>query len=113
MSLTVPDAGPAASRRTRAGVPTLPTWVLPRSRLDRILDIGVEGVLTVVAAPTGAGKSLGVASWAAGPSSPEGTVVWLNLSGGAEPDMVWRLLHRGLRESGETRLPPVPVGRAS
>lgn len=114
MSLTVPDAGLAASRRTRAGVPTLPPWVLPRARLDLILDIGAEGVLTVVAAPTGAGKTLGVASWAAGPSSPRGAVVWLNLSrGGAEPDMVWRLLHRGLRESGETRLPPVPAGRAS
>ena len=54
-----------------------------------------------VSAPTGAGKTLGVASWAAGPTSPPG-LVWLNLArGGADPDRVWRLLRRGLQQAGE------------
>ena len=94
-------------------MPVLPAWVLPRARLNRALDLGAGGVLTLVSAPAGAGKTLGVASWAAGPSSPP-RVVWLNLARGvAEPDLVWRLLRRGLQDAGEAGLPPAPAGPAS
>ena len=80
--------------------------------LNHLLDVGTGGMVTLVSAPTGAGKTLGVASWVAGPTSPPG-VVWLNLArGGEEPDRVWRLLRRGLQEAGEQRLPPVPGGPA-
>ncbi len=98
--------------RARAGVPVVPPWTLPRRGLNQLLDVGTGGMVTLVSAPTGAGKTLGVASWVAGPTSPAG-VVWLNLArGGEEPDRVWRLLRRGLQEAGEQRLPPVPGGPA-
>ena len=78
MSLSVAASEPDTLTCVRAGVPVLPSWTLPRAGLDRLLDLGAGGVLTVVSAPTGAGKTLGVASWVAGPSAPP-RVVWLNL----------------------------------
>ena len=108
MSLAIAASEHDAWSRARIGVPLLPSWTLPREGLDQLLDAGVDGVVTVVSGPTGAGKTLGVASWAAGPTSPPG-LVWLNLArGGAEPDRVWRLLRRGLQEAGEQLLPQVP-----
>ena len=113
MSLSIVASALHAGSRARAGLPVVPSWTLPREGLNERLDLGVGGVVTVVSAPTGAGKTLGVASWAAGPTSPPG-LVWLNLArGGAEPDRVWRLLRRGLHEAGERRLPPVPKSPAS
>ena len=112
MSLSL--AGPELDSRprARAGVPVVPGWTLPRARLNQLLDAGTAGVITLVSAPTGAGKTLGVASWVAGPTSPP-NVVWLNLArGGEEPDRVWRLLRRGLQEAGQQRLPRVPEGPA-
>jgi LuxR family maltose regulon positive regulatory protein len=110
VSLAAPELN--LEPRARAGVPVVPQWTLPRGRLNQLLDAGTLGVVTVVSAPTGAGKTLGVASWAAGPTSPS-NVVWLNLGrGGAEPDRIWRLLRRGVQEAGAQRLPPAPGGPA-
>ena len=36
---------------TRVGVPVVPHWTVPRPVLDRQLDRGAEGVLTVVTGP--------------------------------------------------------------
>src|SRR4051794_11693778 len=111
MSLSVAVADLAERSRARVGVPLVPAWVLPRSRLNQLLDDS-DRQLPVVCAPTGAGKTSAVAAWAAGPSSPLG-VVWLDVSrAGSEPDMVWRRLCRGLHDAGESRLPPAPVAPA-
>ncbi|HEX5086281.1 MAG TPA: LuxR C-terminal-related transcriptional regulator [Nocardioides sp.] len=111
MRLSVAAAEPAERTQARVGVPSVPAWVLPRPRLNRILDDG-DRQLTVVRAPTGAGKTSGVAAWAAGPSSPSG-LVWLDVSrSGTEPGMVWRRLRRALRDAGEGRLPAAPVAPA-
>ena len=94
----------------RIGVPVVPPWTLPRARLDRLLDLGAERTLTVVSAPTGSGKTMGVASWVAGPTSPD-RVLWVNLArGGAQPDRIWRLLRRTLQHVGEQHLPPFEAG---
>ena len=98
---------------TRVGVPVVPHWTLPRPELDRRLDRGAEGVLTVVTGPAGSGKTLGVASWAAGRTSPSG-IVWVNLSrGGGEPERIWRLIRNALRQAGEQHLPAAPAADAS
>lgn len=67
--------------RTPAGhatVPGLPGWFVPRRRLSRLLDAS-SCALTVLVAPAGAGKTLGVAGWVreSGPSP----ATWL--AGGA------------------------------
>ncbi|HRI98168.1 MAG TPA: hypothetical protein PLZ93_21275, partial [Nocardioides sp.] len=89
MSLTVVAPEHVESSPARAGVPAVPPWALSRWRLHHQLDLGTASALTVVTAPTGAGKSLGVASWAAGTSSTP-ALVWLDLRhGGTESDRVW------------------------
>ena len=103
MSLSVAVAEAAERSRDRAGVPLVPAWMLPRSRLNQLLD-DADRLVTVVCAPTGAGKTSGVAAWAAETSSAPG-VVWLNVAhAGSEPDLVWRRLRRGLHDLGERRL---------
>ena len=100
------EPGPVA----REQLPYLPPWVAPRPRLDDRLELGTSGLVTLVTGPAGSGKTLGVASWAARTQLPE-SPVWVNASGtGAEPDLLWRLLHEGLVEGGGRHLAPVPSG---
>ena len=47
-------------------VPAQPTVVVPRPRLEVLLDAGTLGPLTLVSAPAGTGKTVLVSSWAAG-----------------------------------------------
>ena len=90
---------------SRTGVPVVPHWTVVRQGLHRLLDRGAAGLLTVVSAPTGYGKTQGVASWVAGPTSPC-EVVWVNLAhGGAEPDRVWRQIARGFQQTGQQDVP--------
>ncbi|RYP85042.1 hypothetical protein EKO23_13720 [Nocardioides guangzhouensis] len=53
-----------------AGVPRLPRVYVPRASLNRHLDDATDGGITLLVAPVGAGKTLGVAGWlrAAGPA---------------------------------------------
>lgn len=56
-------SGTAAGVRG-AGPPALPRLFVPRGRLERRLDDAVaESAVTLLVAPTGAGKSVGVAGW--------------------------------------------------
>jgi LuxR family maltose regulon positive regulatory protein len=103
------DTGPPAA----VNLPHIPTWVIPRLNLVDRLNVGVSGLLTVVSGPTGAGKTMGVASWAAG-GDFSGGVIWLNLArGGDDPDAVWRDLGSGLTEAGVGDLPPLPSADCS
>jgi LuxR family transcriptional regulator, maltose regulon positive regulatory protein len=56
--------------------------MVARPRLLEFVDLGVQGPLTLVAAPAGAGKSALLSSWTATGRSP-GPVAWLSLDGGA------------------------------
>jgi LuxR family transcriptional regulator, maltose regulon positive regulatory protein len=88
--------------------PDVPHWMVPRARLADRLDLGVLGQLTLVTGPSGWGKTLGVASWAASAQAPDG-LIWLSAAGAsADPDLFWELLHNGLVEAGERPLAPVP-----
>jgi LuxR family maltose regulon positive regulatory protein len=46
-----------------AALPVLPRWYLPRTRLWERLESAADGAVTLVVAPVGAGKTLGVAGW--------------------------------------------------
>jgi ATP/maltotriose-dependent transcriptional regulator MalT len=64
---------------SRIGVPSLPLWAVPRKRLADRLDAAAAGPLTMISAPTGSGKTLGVTWWAWN-LHPSVDVIWANLS---------------------------------
>jgi LuxR family maltose regulon positive regulatory protein len=86
--------------------PRVPGWVVPRKRIDRRIADGARGPLTVVTGPPGAGKTIAVASWAAG-ASGVGPVAWVTIDEYDNRQKVfWSYVLAGLRRAG------VPVPRA-
>ncbi|MBV9382766.1 MAG: AAA family ATPase [Streptosporangiaceae bacterium] len=80
-------------------VPGLPAWAVSRPRLDTRLAAGVRGPLTSVTGPPGAGKTVAVASWAAGHRS--GPVAWLTLDEfDNKPGTFWSYVVAALRQAG-------------
>ncbi len=95
----------------RVGVPRLAAWTVPRLRLADRLDRGATGLITQVVAPSGSGKTIGVASWAATTTFP-GAVIWVSASDAAtDPDLFWALVRDGLIEAGAHDLPVIPASR--
>ena len=93
--------------------PTVPGWMVPRPRLDKHIDEGTAGPLTVVTGPPGAGKTLAVASWAASRPSP---VAWITLDHyDSRPKVFWATLVEALRSAGVTlrRVPAAPARTAA
>ncbi len=70
-------------------VPKLPSWVVVRQRLVDRISRGVREQLTLVSAPTGCGKTVLAASWAAAEAAP-GPVAWLSLDeDDDQPGVFW------------------------
>ena len=85
--------GPAVSDAllaTKLSVPRGPRAAVVRHRLLDQLDLGVQGPVTLVAAPAGAGKSALLSSWIA-EDRPPGPVAWLSLdTDDADRRRFWR-----------------------
>jgi len=82
-------------------VPTLPGWVVPRPRVDKLITDGVRGPLTTVTGPPGGGKTMAIALWAA--SASAGTVAWLTLdSYDNRPKVFWSYVMAALRRAAVT-----------
>ncbi len=80
--------------------PRLPGWAIPRPRLDRLIADGVEGPLTVVTGPPGAGKTMAITSWAAARAGP-GIVAWVALDEyDNRPTVFWSYVVAALRRAG-------------
>src|SRR6202012_126526 len=81
-------------------VPGLPGWVVSRSRLDVKIEAGPQGPLTVVSGPPGAGKTMAVASWAAG--RPRAfPIAWVSLDQyDNQPRAFWSYVVAALRAAG-------------
>src|SRR5262249_34162569 len=71
-----PNGDPLLAARFTVPVP--PRTVVRRPRLTEWLSQGVEGPLTLVNGPAGAGKTLLVADWIAA-GGPLGPVAWLSV----------------------------------
>ena len=105
--------GPATSDgllATKFSVPRGPKAAVLRRRLLDQLDIGVQGLLTLVAAPAGAGKSALLSSWIAEGRAP-GPVAWLSLdTDDADRRRFWRAVLQALaRATGDDAVASLAV----
>ena len=92
--------------RSKITAPALPPWVVPRPRLEMRITQGTQGPLTSVTGPPGAGKTLAVASWAAGHDT--GQVAWVTVDRyDNSPEVFWPYVVASLRQAG------VAIGRAA
>jgi LuxR family transcriptional regulator, maltose regulon positive regulatory protein len=80
-----------------------------RSRLLDVLDAGIQGPLTLVTGPPGAGKTVLVSSWVA-EGEPPGAVAWLSVEpGDARPRCFWSAVLDAIRVAGEDELASLPL----
>lgn len=80
-------------------IPELPGWVVSRPRIDKQIAEGVQGPLTVVTGPPGAGKTMAIVSWAA--SGGAGPVAWVTLDEYDNPPRAfWSYVVAALRRAG-------------
>jgi LuxR family transcriptional regulator, maltose regulon positive regulatory protein len=92
--------------RSKITAPALPPWLVPRQRLEKQIAQGAERPLTSITGPPGAGKTMAVASWAAGHEA--GPVAWVTVDGyDNKPEVFWSYVVAALRRAG------VPVNRAA
>ena len=95
---------------TKLRPPTLPNNLVQRSRLDDVLNAGIESRarLLLVSAPAGSGKSTLLASWLAGRSE---STAWLQAEeGDDDPARFWAYLTEAIgqaRPSVRTAVKPV------
>jgi LuxR family maltose regulon positive regulatory protein len=96
----MPDSAvPDALLATKLSVPRGPKGAVLRARLLDRLDDGVQGPVTLVAAPAGAGKSALLSSWIA-EKRPPGPVAWLSLDADdADRRRFWRGVLAALAEA--------------
>jgi LuxR family maltose regulon positive regulatory protein len=91
--------------------PGLPSWLIPRLRLDALIESGAQGPLTTVVGPPGAGKTMAIALWAS--TRPAAApLAWLTLdSYDNDPKTFWSYVVAALRQAGvpAPRLLPVPA----
>src|SRR5215211_1214893 len=95
---------------TKFSVPREPKAAVVRERLLDTLDAGVQGPLTLLAAPAGAGKSALLSSWIADGRAP-GPVAWLSLDpDDADRRRFWRAVLRTLaRATGDDAISALDV----
>ena len=98
---TTSDARPRSA--TPNGAPRLPQSYVPRPRLWRALDRGVDGSLTLLVAPAGAGKTLGVGGWVqqlTGPDEKRDEAIWIQADSSWPPDRLKSLLDGAEPDAG-------------
>jgi LuxR family transcriptional regulator, maltose regulon positive regulatory protein len=85
---------------SKVAVADLPAGMVARQRLVELLSAGVQGRLTLVAAPAGFGKTVLLASWMAR-ARPDGRVAWVSLDADDnDPGRFWSYVVAALERSG-------------
>ena len=86
-----PDPSALGLHGPSSAVPRLPRVYVPRARLWQRLDLATQGALTLLVAPVGAGKTLGVSGWLRRTGRAEDTV-WLHADSTWVPERLQSLL---------------------
>ena len=95
-----PPGGADRVLQAKIIAPSVPGWMVPRPRLDKCIEAGTAGPLTVITGPPGAGKTMAVASWAAARPGP---VAWVTLDHyDSRPKVFWSTIVEALRNAGVT-----------
>jgi LuxR family transcriptional regulator, maltose regulon positive regulatory protein len=80
--------------------PRAPRWLVIRPRLLELLDVGVQGPLTLLGGPAGSGKTVLLSSWVATAALP-GPVAWVSLDAADnDPARFGSYLLAALRQAG-------------
>jgi LuxR family maltose regulon positive regulatory protein len=94
------DKGPGRDwvlLETKLAVPPARADLISRARLITQLDHGLQGPLTVIAAPAGYGKSTLIAAWHATQSGDRPAVAWVSLDeGDSDPAVFWTTVFAAL-----------------
>jgi LuxR family maltose regulon positive regulatory protein len=111
--IVAPMPGPVVPHSllaTKFSVPRQPKAAVLRHRLFDLLDAGVQGPLTLVTAPAGAGKSALLSSWIAD-GRPPGHLGWLSLdTDDADRRRFWRAVLEALaRATGDDAVAALAV----
>jgi LuxR family maltose regulon positive regulatory protein len=87
--------------KAKLSPPELPSWIVPRPRIERCIEKGVQqGTVTVISGPPGSGKTVALTQWRASSRWP-GPVAWLTLDEyDGNPDRFWRNLAAALASAG-------------
>jgi LuxR family transcriptional regulator, maltose regulon positive regulatory protein len=72
------DAMPATTDLLSGKVPRLPRVYVPRARLWQQLDVATQNPLTLLVAPVGAGKTLGVSGWLRRTGRSAEDTIWIH-----------------------------------
>ncbi len=84
---------------SKVTVPSRPGWLVPRPRLDKLIDEGARGPVTTVTGPPGAGKTMALALWASG-SPPPGPIAWVTIDHyDNRPRVFWSYVLAALRHA--------------
>jgi LuxR family maltose regulon positive regulatory protein len=97
------DEGPGREwvlLETKLAVPPARADLIPRARLIAQLDHGLQGPLTVIAAPAGYGKSTLIVAWHAARSGDRPAVAWVSLDeGDSDPAVFWTAVFAALERA--------------
>jgi LuxR family transcriptional regulator, maltose regulon positive regulatory protein len=104
-SATARRAAPTGAESVGQTVPRLPRVYVPRVRLWQRLDRASENPLTVLVAPAGAGKTLGVSGWLRR-SGRSGEVAWLQAERRWTPTRLGKLLESAAGQDDDTAPSP-------
>lgn len=81
-------------------MPGVPSWLVPRPRLEERIAQGAQGPVTTVTGPPGAGKTMALALWAAA-RPPAGALAWVTLDDyDNRPKVFWSYVLAALRRAG-------------
>ncbi|MDQ2873341.1 MAG: LuxR C-terminal-related transcriptional regulator [Actinomycetota bacterium] len=80
--------------------PSVPDWMVVRPRIDKLINDGVQGPLTLVSGPPGGGKTMAIASWAASRAG-QFPIAWVMLDEyDNRPRAFWSYVVEALRRAG-------------